>query len=82
MDAQGWQPIETAPKDGTAVLVWCDESDSKADPHFDVAAYVAYFGSDNGWYSDVGSEWHGDWSRDRIFPSFWMHLPPPPQKET
>jgi hypothetical protein len=63
-----WQPIETAPKDGTEILAarkprqfnwWI----------FDVVSYA--------WEDDNGHWWQHDGSR-ACQPTHWMHLPPPP----
>lgn len=72
---QGWQPIETAPKDGTRVDLWAkfwrahsdgflwkrcaDCSWMKGDSMTNRSAY--WMGLDNGWY-----------------PTHWMPLPEPP----
>lgn len=65
-----WQPIETAPKDGTCVLVWVDVHGE----HVTSVPYAcaAYFG--------------GDWWRDRRTgqflvgrPTHWQPLPEPPK---
>jgi len=64
-----WQPIETAPKDGTLVLV------------FEASQGVAV-ACQNGetWYLDV--PWNApDLSQDFSMyyaPTHWMPLPPPP----
>ena len=63
-----WKPIETAPKDGTLVLVW-DSTDY---------AYTAYYSrSRRTWVNEQRSDlpeygpkyWH---------PTHWMPIPPPP----
>jgi hypothetical protein len=77
-----WQPIETAPKDGTDVIVmymhietqvvhnafWMDEKDCWA--------------GDNpgGWWSYVHSEVSRELLDDWRTPTHWMPLPPPPRR--
>lgn len=58
-----WQPIETAPKDGTVVLV----IDAR---HDDDYPYPAHWKKGYGWF-DPG--WDGGYS-----PTHWMPLPDPP----
>jgi hypothetical protein len=79
-----WNPIETAPKDGTAVLVmrnvWPGTDSGKADSCNAHNTYVASW-----WAGEDGDE--GEWvcymdmpqePRCPIEPTHWMHLPPPP----
>lgn len=70
----GWRPIETAPKDGTAILLYCDDHVS------------AEFGSVIGfWSEDDGGDWYASeahssplfWASDR--PTHWQPLPEPPK---
>lgn len=68
-----WQPIETAPKDGTKVLLW-------------EAGHAPYVGSrddqDDEWWTD--EDWANDAARcfpPRCNPSHWMPLPPPPTNQ-
>ena len=82
-----WQPIETAPKDGTELLIWAK----------DVGVRVGYFGTEfndapegsrpyAGWWSLAGeiSPAFPAW-RDleevpaRNEPTHWLPLPEPPQ---
>ena len=63
-----WQPIETAPKDGTWVLAYW--------PTMSITLYpkVAFnMGDEYGWETpdDYG----------QIFPTHWMPLPEPPQPD-
>ncbi len=59
-----WQPIETAPKDGTHILVWRpDEGDRKHKAH----AGICYWRK-NCWYT----------SRRYQQPTHWKPLPAPP----
>ena len=69
-----WQPIDTAPKDGTDVLLYLP----KADPPVRVGRYVAkgVIRSDY-WFFYTGAirssrEWE-------IVPSHWMPLPEAPE---
>ena len=61
-----WQPIETAPKDGTAILV----------AHSEAAFDVWWSDDENGWVDDCMDDW-GD--KYIIYhPTHWMPLPPLP----
>jgi hypothetical protein len=80
--AQGWQPIETAPKDGTRILVF-DEYDAQ-----DVAWWAPEEGGE--WSDSLqekinGGEWIdgtvADWGCQEyrhLRPTHWMHLPAAP----
>lgn len=81
-----WLPIETAPKDGTAVLVmrdiWPGSETGRAEKCTGHNTYVA------AWWADEGNS--GEWVcyMDRIEepicpiePTHWMPLPPPPIEE-
>ena len=61
-----WQPIETAPKDGTAVLGY-DPSDGY------LCIYVVRW-REGEWREAAGEE-YGRWR-----PTHWMPLPSPPRK--
>lgn len=68
--ADGWQPIETAPKDGTVVGVW-----NRYQP--EIVKYARWGNLKTssvqmGWVSRAGIE--GSYT-----PSHWMPLPAPPQ---
>lgn len=62
-----WKPIETAPKDGTQILVALNECGDKKKPYvFEVVSYV------NG-------EWCGD-AYPVYPPTHWMPLPKGPNE--
>jgi hypothetical protein len=68
-ESQKWQPIETAPKDGTSIIVAAHSKIFQGD----VLAALVY-------YSDVYSKWWhvgrgaiADWN-----PTYWQHLQPLP----
>lgn len=60
-----WQPIETAPKDGTRILAWNSGWEQPTIAHW----YSYPGGSNNRWDNDDGVE---------LCPTHWMHLPPGP----
>jgi len=71
----GWQPIETAPKDGTAILLHYD---------WEPLTVVGYFGT-----GDMPEMQHDRWrvkydcdSLEAGFgvPTHWMPLPPAPRR--
>ena len=69
---EGWRPIETAPKDGTEILV-CGPACSGF--YFSVAC----------WKDRWQESWWSDYEDEELFPpSHWMPLPaaPEPQEET
>jgi len=65
--AQGWQPIATAPKDGTPVLLWW--------PHWSRQAIVGWVDKFGRWASEIALSEGTD-------PTHWMPLPVPPTGET
>lgn len=73
-EAQRWQPIETAPKDGTVVMV-CNEDGTW------IAKYVPIYPSgcraENPWFSLMLN--HDHLRKVRSYrPTHWMPLPAPP----
>ena len=78
-----WQPIETAPKDGTNILAW------NYNPNYLVNPYIAWFGVDLNEADDRKKEWltgdGDDFSTGHYFtpcqPTHWMPLPEPPKQE-
>lgn len=78
MNTNEWQPIETAPKDGTMILTYRDSATVpvilstywfEKDEHYD---------GRSGWYhsqNSVGAYLLDDWET----PTHWMPLPQPPQ---
>lgn len=82
LQAQGWRSIETAPKDGTEVLIWNDEGHEIASwgDHEDDGSDQP--GHDEGWigtFAFPGRSWGNSmqWEAQGQ-PSHWMPLPPPP----
>lgn len=61
-----WMDISTAPKDGTPMLFcnWCGSQDTLP--------------ITSGFWSRVAEEWYSEISAQRIRPTHWMPLPPPP----
>lgn len=86
-----WQPIETAPKDGTEILIWVDVATVPV-------VHIAWYRSKEEWETsgqycggwETLEEWEGWWSyttgsvsqeklEDFKSPTHWMPLPKPPQ---
>jgi hypothetical protein len=70
----GWQPIESAPKDGTYVLVTNGVAQ---------ASWVAKFVGErafieNPWMSMMLNLWHSPVRYFSTIPTHWMPLPAPP----
>jgi len=66
-----WQPIETAPKDNTLLLLYnkCDDDDL----HF---IEVGYWETYSGWYGPIPEEGPGwQWDNIGVDPTHWMHIP-------
>ena len=80
-----WQPIETAPKDGTWILVWGgeatderDDRNDKAERSHAVAQWTTYL---NGRHHE--GHWQFAWYDGGFYgyydkPTHWMLLPAPP----
>jgi hypothetical protein len=64
----GWRPIETAPKDGTTVILYCAQP--KVRYRLTVAKWVATW---KAWQSQPGA-----WT---VSPTHWMPLPAPPASQ-
>jgi hypothetical protein len=62
-----WQPIETAPKDGTHILAW---------PCWDIVYVVKW--TNRGQYGSYWVEASGEEYSDAD-PTHWMPLPEPPK---
>ena len=89
-----WQPIETAPKDGTPILLvrWGNDfSDADLGPDAGVIAHWAHWPDHQGWYvsgfgvSDQGHRHHGagelddNGFPDDLGPTHWCALGSAPQ---
>lgn len=77
-----WQPIETAPKDGTWIMVagtvWAGEVGGvarNANPEVSIANYTSGKSDYPGdWWNEAGGDYYATWCQ----PTHWMPLPPPP----
>ena len=78
-----WQPIETAPKDGSVVLIADAEHVNEAHYVFEVGEFLVSNYPDPYWEKYDHSYWdrHNDDS-DWYEPTHWMPLPPPPNPNT
>ncbi len=67
-----WQPIETAPRDGTNILVWWP-----SEMHCPVTAHY----STGKWTNEPGFAWKfTGWGQEKkTEPTHWMPLPEPPK---
>lgn len=80
-----WKPIETAPKDGTRLLLM---RENRRHSHLPPILWIKV-GEWTAWHSDGYVEaWRedviasgGDTKRIRLVPTHWMPLPPPPRSE-
>ncbi len=72
----GWQPIETAPRDGRRVLVYGVQFRRRC---FGVGYYFKGVpGDGEGWIAQMFYTEPTDDARGSMEPSHWMPLPPPP----
>jgi hypothetical protein len=73
-----WQPIETAPKDGTPILVYCPDARK---PHESITAarYIPYTPTWGYWEPCVADHESERWPRLKDQPTHWMKLPAPPR---
>jgi len=74
-----WEPIETAPKDGTPILLYqCVDQFDLADPKGKMTDY--YF---SGFYNQRFKLWEC-WESDQYShePTHWMPLPKPPSAQS
>ena len=70
-----WQPIETAPRDGTSLLLWC--------PHYKrpirVGTYEIWEDFSHGQSVSKREYWSiGTFDSLEVLPTHWMPLPEPP----
>ena len=64
-----WQPIETAPKDGTFILTFCGGGE-------------AWCPTISRWNGDGWGDEHSTFHIQGLnYPTHWMPLPPPPTQE-
>ena len=78
-----WQPIETAPRDGTKILLYGQWQGEINGMRNDVVAVGAWGGgrSDrgkSGWWDIINTDGYACW----IYATHWMPLPAPPNKES
>lgn len=78
MDRTDWQPIETAPKDGKVVDLFCVDENGQTKRFTD-----CHWGEMTKWHGGLTMGW---WGLDRQYhvwtPTHWMPLPAAPTLET
>ena len=80
--SSGWQPIETAPKDGTRLIVFAHQYGTD---YFGYCYFEKFSDGSSGW---LGGSFdtlpHGSWTAD-LRPTHWLMplpAPPAPREET
>lgn len=70
----GWRPLDTAPHDGTAILLFSPDA---ADPQVMIGFWTDWDGD-----TEPGS-WTDAWTMQEIdaWPTHWLPLPPAPQEK-
>jgi hypothetical protein len=68
---QDWQPIETAPTDGTAVLCWPFNYSSLFEGKAEPEIVIGFFSEDDWWCESTVAK--------TFDPTHWRPLPTPPQ---
>lgn len=85
MSEEGWQDIETAPKDGTVIDLWVDSGCRITDAYWGEPEVDRNFRDDEedgwdaapGWLKNVGFSTYCLGEDERA--THWMPLPPPPK---
>lgn len=78
-----WQPIKTAPKDGTEVLLWCRCAWRDATGFVDKGSFRmdanASPGDSAEWLKDDYDDYSCGMASTPLNPTHWMPLPEPPE---
>jgi hypothetical protein len=69
-----WQPISTAPKEGTILRLW--DGRYQRDGSWKEDENI----KEVGWFSEEGDEWSTGYYFIPLKPTHWMMLPKPPDK--
>jgi hypothetical protein len=87
-----WREIESAPKDGTPILIavngWHPERPNAGGQYVTVARWCWSVNArmpheqypDDGGFLELNNDWGDDWGGN-IGGGYWMPLPPPPTQE-
>ena len=70
-----WQPIESAPKDGSWILLNGGHSQYCEDNSAISAFWYSHPDGRNGWFF---AKWDGQWQAEYLNPTCWMIGPPSP----
>lgn len=71
-----WRPIETAPKDGTEVVLWLNEFDGAVIGRFDWNSYTYSYT----WLDKCGVDEYAIDFNPEITPTHWTPIPPDPNQ--
>lgn len=75
-----WQPIETAPKDGTQILLYCNYYSSS---NIEIGSFRNddndKEGEEKGWFDNSYDDFSCGYASTPLAPTHWMPLPDPPQ---
>jgi hypothetical protein len=80
-----WQPIETAPRDGRAILIWEPSRDERNRMFTEDGGYVEFdhpryaIGYWRVFYDGKAWASWGDRNNERVNPTHWQPLPAPPE---
>ena len=81
-DVAGWQPIETAPKDGTPVILWTVWVGDEISPDPFSEVQIGYWDHGNDLPESHDFSRRPEWVVQRIGePTHWMPLPAAPAKQ-
>jgi hypothetical protein len=77
LESMQWQPIETAPKDGSVIYLYC--------PRFNCTRgswkHDEYFRDEERWFSEDGDSESTGYYYVPLNPTHWMPIPTPPESE-